>query len=50
MNINECDMELKEEAQKAMKRLVEFFQNYKGEYFGLDDLGAIDLYINLSKL
>ena len=37
----------KEEAQEALNRLVEFFQNYEGEFFGLDDLGIIDLYINL---
>ena len=35
----------KEEVQGAVKRLATFFQNYKGEYFGLDDLGMIDIYI-----
>ena len=36
----------KQDAQKAIDRLVEFFQSYKGDFFGLDDLGIIDLYIN----
>lgn len=35
----------KEDAQNAIKRLIKFFQNYKGEFFGLDDLGIIDFYI-----
>ena len=36
----------KQDAQEAINRLVEFFQKYKGDFFGLDDLGIIDLYIN----
>lgn len=36
----------KQDAQDAINRLVKFFQKYKGEFFGLDDLGIIDLYIN----
>lgn len=36
----------KRDAQEAINRLVEFFQSYKGEFFGLDDLGIIDVYIN----
>jgi hypothetical protein len=40
----------KKEAQEALNRLVDFFQNYQGEFFGLDDCGIIDLYINKVKL
>ena len=36
----------KQDAQDAINRLVKFFQKYKGEFLGLDDLGIIDLYIN----
>lgn len=36
----------KQDAQEAVNRLVKFFQQYKGKFFGLDDLGIIDLYIN----
>ena len=36
----------KQDAQEAVDRLVKFFQNYKGEFFGLDDLVIINLYIN----
>lgn len=39
----------KKEAQEALNRLVDFFQNYRGEFFGLDDCGIIDLYINKVK-
>lgn len=35
----------KEEVLKAIDNLRKFFQNYNGEYFGLDDLGIIDLYV-----
>lgn len=35
----------KEDAQNAIKRLVNFFLNYKGGFFGLDDLSIIDFYI-----
>lgn len=35
----------KEEVLKAIDNLKKFFQNYNGEYFGLDDLGIIDLYV-----
>lgn len=35
----------KKDAEDAIKRLVEFFMEYKGDYFGLDDLGIIDVYI-----
>lgn len=36
----------KRDAQEAIDRLVKFFQSYKGDFFGLDDLGIIDIYIN----
>lgn len=39
----------KKDAEQALDRLVKFFQSYKGEYFGLDDLGIIDLYIHQVK-
>lgn len=39
----------KKEAQEALNRLVEFFQTYQGDFFGLDDCGIIDLYINKVK-
>lgn len=36
----------KKEAQEAIKRLVKYFQTHENEeYFGLDDLGIIDIYI-----
>ena len=35
----------KEDVLKAIDNLKKFFQNYNGEYFGLDDLGIIDLYV-----
>ena len=40
----------KEEAVEAIKRLVEYFKNDKKDedYFGLDDLGVIDIYLNWS--
>ncbi len=39
----------KQEAKEAVKRLVDFFQNYEGDFFGLDDLGIIDMYIEMSE-
>ena len=39
----------KKETQEALNRLVDFFQHYQGEFFGLDDCGIIDLYINKVK-
>lgn len=35
----------KEEVLEAIERLVDFFQNYEGEFFGLDDLGMISIYV-----
>ena len=38
---------LKEDAQEALNRLAKCFQNQESKnYFGLDDLGIIDIYLN----
>ena len=41
----------KQDAIDAINRLVKFFQNNKKDknYFGLDDLGIIDIYISSQK-
>lgn len=36
----------KQEAQEAVNRIAKFFQSYDGDFFGLDDIGIIDVYIN----
>lgn len=38
----------KEEAIEAINNLVKYFQNGQNDknYFGLDDLGIIDIYLN----
>ena len=45
----DCCPYSKEDAQEALNRLVEYFQNQESKnYFGLDDLGIIDIYLNWS--
>ena len=38
----------KQEAQEAVRRLAKFFTSYDGDYFGLDDVGILDVYLNQS--
>lgn len=45
----DCCLYSKEDAQEALSRLVKYFQNQESKnYFGLDDLGIIDIYLNWS--
>ena len=41
------DLFTKQDAEEAVRRLVDYFQNEKKDknYFGLDDLGIIDIYL-----
>ena len=50
MNIPfDCCPYPKEDAQEALNRLVKYFQNQESKnYFGLDDLSIIDIYLNWS--
>ena len=44
----DCCPYTKEEAMEAVNNLIQYFQNGKKDkdFFGLDDLGIIDIYIN----
>lgn len=45
----DCCPYSKEDAQEVLNRLVKYFQNQESKnYFGLDDLGIIDIYLNWS--
>ena len=45
----DCCLYSKEDAQEALNRLVKYFQNQENKnYFGLDDLGIINIYLNWS--
>lgn len=46
----DCCPYTKKEAQEALNRLVKYFKENKDtKFFGLDDLGIIDVYLNWPK-
>lgn len=45
----DCCPYSKEDSQEALNRLVKYFQNQENKnYFELDDLSIIDIYLNWS--
>ena len=44
----DCCLYSKEDAQEAINNLIKYFQNEQNNknYFGLDDLGIINTYLN----